>query len=117
MAKMTSDDLLKVIAELNGIAKAAGMDLDYRLGGALRVDELGLELGFNNRDCNGVCSSNCSGCSGCSGCSTTSTSSSILDPGAPIGDPNPISQFMSDLKHPAVQEFLARASQQAARGS
>lgn len=118
MPPVTSAELLKVISKLNGVAKAAGVNLDYRFGGVLRVEDLGIDLGFNNQDCNGVCSTNCSGCSACSGCSGCSNTASVksFDPGATLINPSPVSQFASMLKDPAVQAYLADAAKAAARG-
>lgn len=118
MASISSAELVKVIGKLNGVAKAAGMELDYRLGGVIKVEDLGIDLGFNNRDCNGVCSTNCSGCSACSGCSGCSNTATVksFDPGSILVNPNPGTQFVSVLRDPAVQAFLAEAAKGAARG-
>ena len=117
MSSISSSELLKVIGELNSIAKATGIDLNYRVGGTIRVDDLGIDLGFNNRDCNGVCSTNCSGCSACSGCSGCSNTATVkaFEPDLTVSNPNPVSQFVAILKDPSVQALLEEAAKNAAR--
>ena len=117
MPSITSAVVGKTIEQLNLIAKNAGIDLDFRVRGSVRVEDLGFDLGFNNRDCNGVCSTNCSGCSacsGCSGCNNTSSSKSV-DPGSFVSNPDPVSRFLTDLRDPAVQDLLSKAAGLAAQ--
>ena len=108
------DELVK---RLNGVVKESGPYVS--LVGSIKIEELGIDLGFNNRDCTGACNTSCSGCSacsGCSGCSSTSSSTSF-HPGDAVSNPNPledpVGQLVASLRDPAVRATLLEAARAA----
>lgn len=106
-----SAEIKTLLQQVNQIATDAGVQLGYFVRGNIPIEDLGFDIGFNNADCNGCCSSNCSGCSACSGCSGCSdTSSSHTEIGAEVSNPDPIIRFLTDLRTPEVQDLLAKAT-------
>lgn len=77
------ENVKNMIAEINSLFGDIKNPSQVRVSGKWNFPLIGLELEYNNKDCNGACSTNCSGCSacsGCKGCSSTSTSTSKFDP-------------------------------------
>ena len=92
------EDVKGMISEINTLFGDIKNPSQIRVSGKWIFPLIGLELEYNNKDCNGACSTNCSGCtacSGCSGCSSTSSSSSKFDP--------------SIFETPALKELLTQA--------
>jgi len=99
-----------LIDQINSMMAKAGPSTTFV--GTVRIEDLGIDLGFNNRDCNGRCNTSCSGCtacSGCSGCQNTS-SSTQFNPAGSVSNPNPLDQFVASLRDPAVLKALSDAA-------
>lgn len=101
----------KLVNRVRGLMESSGPSIS--IVGNIRIEELGIDLGFNNRDCTGACNTSCSGCSacsGCSGCSSTSTSTAF-DPAAAVS--NPVDRLSGSLRDPAVREAIGQAARAA----
>ena len=116
MASIKLGEVEELINRLNSLMKKAGPSV--HMVGSIKIEELGIDLGFNNRDCDGACSTSCSGCSACSGCSGCSSTSTVkaFDPGAVVSNPNPLDRFVSSLSDPTVREALVQAARAAKGG-
>lgn len=112
-----SSELKALLSQLRAAADDAGIKLDIGMRGSIPVGDLGLDIGIKNADCNGSCSTNCSGCSACSGCSGCSDTSTVKGfSWDEYINPDPISRFLTDLRNPAVQAILETAAVQAGGG-
>jgi hypothetical protein len=116
MASIRLDEVDGIVERLEHLIKKTGPHAS--IVGTIRIEDLGIDLGFNNRDCTGSCNTSCSGCSacsGCSGCSSTSTSTSF-DPGATVSLPDPLDRLVANLRDPKVQAVIAQAARSAGGG-
>jgi len=114
---MRSIKLADVDKLLDQVRRISESGIDFAtIVGKIRIEDLGIDLGFNNMDCTGACNTSCSGCSACSGCSGCSSTDTVkaFHPGETVSNPNPLDRFVASLADPSVREALANAAKLAA---